>query len=303
MKISKLKLIVEQEYKTDITTKSFWIATFLVPLIFVAFIIFGTFMMDGSESFMTMQESLQPTPDPKGLTGLKVMGMLMGLFLVMFLMMYGSQIFNKVKVEKCNRIFEILATSVDGRTMMLAKIISVCLIGMTQLLIWSLLIVVLASMVILALQIDIPWMLLADRRIVCALFWSIAFFIGGYVFFGSLYAAVGAMTDKNNEYQEYVAVLTFLLLGSFYIGEYAVDNGSEVFVTICSFVPLTSPVVACVNAIIGTVPMWQSWVSLVVLYVFAGIALSFSGKLYTSSMLLRGKKFSPKDIITFLRAK
>lgn len=301
--MSKLGLIIRNEYKTDITTRSFWVATLLVPVLFVAFGAFGGLMMDGSDSFMSIQKDLQPSPDPDTLTGMKILGMLMGIFLVLFMMMYGSQIFNKVKVEKCNRIFEVLATCVDGRTMMLAKIISVGLLGLTQLLIWFVLVAVIAVGVLVAFNVDFPWDILTDYRIYMAIFWSLAFFIGGYVFYGSLFAAIGAMTDKNNENQEYVAVLTFVLLASFYIGEFAVDNGSSVFAAICSFIPFTSSNVACVNAIVGSVPVWQSILALVVLFVFAGLALSMSGKIYTSSMLLKGKKFSPKDIITFLKSK
>lgn len=301
--MSKLSIIVANEYKTDIRSKSFWIATILVPLIFVAFGAFGAFMMEGSDSFMSFQKEMTPSPDESSLTGVKVLGMMMGIFLVLFLMMYGSQIFNKVKVEKCNRIVEILATCVEGRTMMLAKIISVGLIGLTQILFWFLMIAVITIGLLVAFNVDFPWDVLLDGRIYLALLWSILYFIGGYVFFGSLFAAIGAMTDKNNENQEYVAILTFILLASFYIGEYAVDNGSGLFARICSFVPFTSPTVGCVNAIIGAVPLWESLLSLAILWGFAYLSLSLSGKIYTSSLLLKGKRFSPKDIVTFFRAK
>lgn len=301
--MSKLKIIIAQEYKTDIKSKSFWIATLLVPLIAILFGVFGAIMMEGSSTFMSMQEDLTPTPDKETMTGLKAIGMMMGILLVLFIMMYGSQIFNKVKVEKCNRIVEVIATSVDGRTMMLAKIISVGLIGITQLAFWFLLLVLFGGGLIVAFVSDFPWEYLLRPEIYTSLLWSLLFFIGGYIFFGSLFAAVGAMTDKNNENQEYVAVLTFVLLGSFYIGEFAVDNGTSLFATICSFIPFTSPSVGCVNAITGEVPIWQSLLSLITLYAFAALSLSLSGKIYTSSLLLKGKRFSPSDIITFLKSK
>ena len=136
-----------------------------------------------------------------------------------------------------------------------------------------------------------------------ALVWSILFFIGGYIFYGSMFAAVGAMTDKNNENQEYMSILTFLLLGAFYIGEYAVDNGEGVFATVCMFLPFTSPTVGTVNAVGESSPLWMSLLSLAVLYGSALLSIAFAGKIYTSSLLLKGKKFSPKDIMTFLRSK
>ena len=144
---------------------------------------------------------------------------------------------------------------------------------------------------------------LTDSRIYIGLLWSILFFLGGYVFYGSLYAACGAMSDKDNENQTYMTVITFLLLGSFYIGEYAVMNAGSPLVIFCSFFPFTSPTIAAVNSIAGTIPVWQSIISLVVLYAFAAISVSLSGKIYTSSLLLKGKRFTPKDILLFLKSK
>lgn len=301
--MEKLKLIITNEYLTDIRAKSFWIATLLVPILMVAFGGFGGMMMSESDSFMNLNKSITPGPEGDDISGSQIMGMMMGIFLTIFIMMYGSQIFNKVKVEKCNRIVEVLATCVDGSTMMLAKIISVALVGITQILIWFVLLIVIVGGLLIVFASDASLEIFANPKLYVGLLWSVLYFIGGYIFFGSLFAAVGAMTDKNNENQEYVAVLTFLLLGSFYIGEYAVDNGGSAFARICSYVPFTSPTVGCVNAVTGSVPLWESLLSILSLYLFAAIALSLSGKIYTSSLLLRGKKFTPRDIITFLKSK
>ena len=284
--MSQLSLIIKNEYLTDIKSKSFWIATFVFPLVMVAFGTFIGFLAGDSESLTKTANFAAPEPDE--MTPAKAMGMMLGMLLTLFIMMYGAQIFNKVKTEKCNRIVEILATCVEGRTMLMAKIISVGLIGLTQLMLWFLLTGVIAAGIL------IFWR---------ALVWSILFFIGGYIFYGSMFAAVGAMTDKNNENQEYMSILTFLLLGAFYIGEYAVDNGEGVFATVCMFLPFTSPTVGTVNAVGESSPLWMSLLSLAVLYGSALLSIAFAGKIYTSSLLLKGKKFSPKDIMTFLKSK
>lgn len=301
--MSKLSIIIKNEYLTDVRSKSFWISTIIVPIIMVGFGIFGGIMASQSDSFGSVMESMPTTPDSSTMTPLKAMGMLMGLFLTLFLMMYGAMIFNKVKAEKCNRIVEILATCVDGRTMMFAKIIAVGAVGMTQLLIWALLIGVFLAGILIVFPFDIPVHVLLKPELWMAVAWTLCFFIGGYIFFGSLYAASGAMTDKDNENQMYMTVLTFFLLGSFYIGQYAVDNGDTLFSQICSYFPFTSPTVGCVNAITGASPLWQTLLSIVLLYAFAGCALMLSGKIYSCSLLLRGKNFTPKDIITFLKSK
>lgn len=300
--MSQLRLIITNEIKTDISSKSFWIATFVVPLILGLFGVFaGTMMADSS--FGSASAEMQPHPDYDNITPLKTLGMLLGIFPVLFLMIYGSMIFNKVKTEKCNRIVEILATCVEGKTMMLAKIIAVGVVGLIQLTLWFVLGALVVGMMLLLLGQSFPFHVFSNFDYWLAFIWAVAFFIGGYIFYGSLFAAIGAMTDKNNENQSYVAVLTFILLASFYIGEYAVDNATTGFVYACSFIPFTSSTVLTVISASKEAPLWLSLSGFAALYVFAFLTLSLSGKIYTSSLLLKGKKFMPKDIITFLKSK
>lgn len=300
--MSQLGLIISNEYKTDISAKSFWISTILVPIIMVAFGGVAGYLMSESESVMKMQNSIIDS-NPDEMTPLKAIGLMMGMFLTIFIMMYGSMIFQKVKTEKTNRIVEILATCVPGRTMMLAKIIAVGLVGFTQILLWGLIIFALVAGIVTIFSISIPWNEILTYDYAMAIVWSILYFVGGYVFFGSLFAAVGAMTDKNNENQEYVAVLTFILLISFYVGEYAVDHGSGIVVRVLSYIPFTSPTIGAVNAITQTAPLWESIISVIILFFSAWAAMAIAGKIYTSSILLKGKKFSPKDIVTFFKSK
>lgn len=299
--MSQLGLIIKNEYLTDIKTKSFWIGTILVPIIFGAFSIFIGFLIEDSEA--TKKLANPAAPDPSEMTGIQSLGMLCGIFLALFLMIYGAQIFNKVKKEKSNRVMEVLATCVTGRTMMLGKIISVGLLGLTQFLIWGAMIAVIIFGVMMILNFSIPMEYLTDIRIYQGLLWSGLFFLGGYIFYGSIYAACGAMSDRDNENQAYMTLITFLLLGSFYIGEYAVTNAGSALVIFCEFFPFTSPTIAAVNAVAGAVPLWESVTALVILYIFAFFSVSLSGKIYTSSLLLKGKRFTPKDILLFLKSK
>lgn len=301
--MSNLKIIIANEVRTDVLTRSFWISTFIVPVLILGFGLLAGLLMADSDSFMKFSHGMNAGPEPDSLTPLKALGMMLGIFPVLFLMMYGAMIFNKVKTEKCNRIVEILATCVDGRTMMLAKIIAVVIVGMLQLALWMLLLVVFGTLLVLVTGMGIPWNLIFNGNVWLAFMWAFLFFIGGYVFYAALYAAVGAMTDKNNENQSYITVLTLALLASFYIGEYAVDNASGVFALVCCYIPFTASTLLTVVSAAQEAPLWLSLTGLAVLYFFAAVTVALAGKIYTSSLLLKGKKLSPKDILTFLRSK
>lgn len=298
---SKLSLIISHEYKTEISTKSFWISTIVTPIIFVLFSFLMGMLVSDSD---TLQKMANPTaPDQEGLTGWQIFGMMAGLLLALFLMMYGAQIFNKVRKEKVNRIIEVLATSVTGRIMMLGKIISVFLIGMTQLAVWVLLFLSIGGLLMTMVLPSISFDILKDPQLYISIVWIILYFLGGYLFYGSLYAACGALTDKDNENQGYMTLITILLLVSFYLEQYAVDNGDSLMVIICNFIPFTAPAVGTVGAITGDTPVWISVLSVICLYLFAFGSIAISGKIYTSSLLLKGRKLSPKDILIFLKSK
>lgn len=300
--MEQLKLIVATEYLTDVRSKSFWISTFLVPFVIVIFGGVIGFLMAQSDTFTNTINDLPTQPDPTEMTLAKGVGMMAGIFLTFFLMIYGAMIFNKVKTEKCNRIIEIICTSVPGKTLMLGKILSVGLTGLTQLLIWALMIFAGVTFFFLIFGFDVPWDYLTAGKTYLAITWTLLYFIGGYVLFGSLYAACGAITDKDNENQAYMTIITFILLGAFYLGEFAVDNGDSTLAIVCSYIPFTSPTVGTVGAVSGSLPIWQIATSLAVLYLSAFFSVTIAGKLYRSSMLLKGKQFTPKDIVTFLRS-
>lgn len=303
--MSKLSIIIRHEYLTEVKGKSFWLGTVLTPIILLVFgAVIGVLAAD-SESMQTMMDfgSGISKEDADEMDGPHVLAMMVGMLLTFFVMGYGGSIFNKVKIEKVNRIMEVLATCVPGRTLMMAKIISTGLIGLTQLLIWGILIGIGLIGMVIVLNIPIPFQKLLDVVFLKALFWGSLFFIGGYIFFGSLFACVGAMTDRDNDNQQYVTLLTFTLLGSFYLGMYVVDHGTGAIATIFGFVPFTATTIASVGAISGDTPIWLSLLELAVLYGFAYASVAVAGKIYTSTMMLKGKKFTPRDIITFLKAK
>lgn len=300
--MSQLSLIIKNELLTDIRGKGFWIGTIIVPIVIIAVSIGLGLLMSESDSLTSTIEKMPTQPDAEEMTAAKAAGMILGMFLTFFLMIYGAMIFNKVKTEKCNRIMEIISTCVDGKTMMLAKIISVGLLGFIQLITWGIMIFIGIAGFFMVFQFAIPWDYLTNPKVYLSLLYMLLYFIGGYVFFGSLFAACGAITDKDNENQAYMSVITFSLLGAFYIGMFAVDNGNSALALACTYIPFTSPTVGTVNAITGASPVWQTLLSLLILYVSAFLSVVFAGKLYRSSMLLKGKQFTPKDIVTFIRS-
>lgn len=305
--MNKLKLIVINEYKTAVGRKSFWIMTFVFPIIMMAFGVMIGFLMNDSDSTMSVMDSINDktglTPDEETMTAAKAMAMMVGIFLTLAMITCGSQIMQMVRQEKTNRIMEFLATCVTGRTMLTAKIISVALITLTQVMLWAACFALFGIGFVIVLDVDIPWRYLLNPLVWQTILWSLLYFSGGFLMFSSLFAACGALTDSNNENQQYLSILMMSVLASMYIGMYAVDHPTSVLAQVCAYFPLTSPTVGAVNAITGEVPVWSSILSLIVLYACAYGAIIIGGKIYASSMLLKGSSLTPKAIMAFVRSK
>lgn len=305
--MNKLKLIILNEYKTAVTRKSFWILTFVFPLVMIAFGVIMGFLMSDSSSYTSIVNSINEnaglTPEEEDMTAAKAIAMMVGLLLTFAMMICGSQVMQMVRQEKTNRIMEFLATCVTGRTMLTAKIISVALICLTQVALWGIFILIFGLGLLFVFDVSVPWHYLLHPLVWQTLVWTLLYFIGGYLMFCSLFAACGALTDSNNENQQYLSILMMVVLASMYIGMYAVDHPTSVLAQVCAYFPLTSPTVGAVNAITGEVPVWCSIISLLVLYASAYAAIVIGGKIYASSMLLKGSSLTPKAIIAFIKSK
>lgn len=305
--MNKLRLIIENEYKTAVGRKSFWIMTFVFPVIMLAFGIIMGFLMEDSDSTMSIMDSINDKtgiqPDEETLTPAKAIAMIVGVFLTMAMMVCGSQIMQMVKQEKTNRIMEFLATCVTGRTMLTAKIISVALITFTQVALWGLCIVVIGVGAMMVFDVSLPWHYVLHPLIWKSILWAGLYFVGGYLIFSALFAACGALTDANNENQQYLTILTLIVFASMYVGMFAVDHPTSALAQFCAYFPLTSPTVGAVNAITGEVPLWSILLSLAVLYGCAYFSIAIGGKIYASSMLLKGTTLSPKAIMAFIKSK
>ena len=71
----------------------------------------------------------------------------------------------------------------------------------------------------------------------------IIFFIGGYLLYGSLFAAVGAAVDSETDTQQFMLPITLPMVFGLLLSEFLMMNPEGTMGTIFSIVPFTSPVV------------------------------------------------------------
>lgn len=246
-----------------------------------------------------------------------------GILIYITLFIYGAAVMRGVMEEKMNRIAEVIISSVRPFQLMTGKIIGIAAVGLTQLLIWFILIVILsaafsaflspetlqqaqnannnmasnnsAAISILSAKntfMQANWALI----IPCFLF----YFIGGYLFYAALFAAVGSVVNEDpQEAQSLMLPITMPIILSFVIMTSAAAKPDTPIAVWSSIIPFSSPIVMMARIPSG-VPFWQLALSMGSLV--AGFILTtwLAAKIYRTGILLYGKKVTFKEMTRWL---
>jgi len=133
-------------------------------------------------------------------------------------------------------------------------------------------------------------------------FWFILYFLGGYLLYASLFAAVGSAIDNQEEASQFILPLTMVVLFALYAGMYSASNPNGPLAMWCSMIPFTSPIVMMVRLPYG-VPFWQLLVSFSLLVVTFLLTTKVASKIYRTGILMYGKKPSYKELWKWLTYK
>jgi len=133
-------------------------------------------------------------------------------------------------------------------------------------------------------------------------FWFILYFLGGYLLYASLFAAVGSAIDNQEDSAQFTMPLTIVVLFALYAGMYSASNPNGPLAMWCSMIPFTSPIVMMVRLPFG-VPFWQLLVSFGLLVITFMLTTKIASKIYRTGILMYGKKPSYKELWKWLTYK
>jgi ABC-2 type transport system permease protein len=123
------------------------------------------------------------------------------------------------------------------------------------------------------------------------------YFISGYLFYGSLFAAIGSAVDNETDTQQF---MTMPLILAFVLAQSVVVNAPNGSIAVwLSMIPFTSPVVMMVRLPFG-VPVWQILVSMLSMISGFIFTVWLAGRIYRIGILTFGKKPSYKEIWKWL---
>jgi ABC-2 type transport system permease protein len=233
------------------------------------------------------------------------LGMVFTFLIYMFIFVYGAMVMQGVMEEKTNRIVEIMVSSVKPFDLMMGKLIGIGSVGLTQFGMWGLL-VACASLFGSTLftgvggTVEMIFTLLSSSNIMVLCFYFILFFIGGYLIYASLFAAIGAIVNSQEDTQQYMMPITILILFAFYAGFYSSQNPDGPLAFWASIFPLTSPIVM-MTRLPYDVPWWQLALSIGLLVLTVLLIIRLVAKLYRVGILMYGKKPTYKELVKWLK--
>ena len=253
-------------------------------------------------------------------------GMLMAFAIYFFIFMYGVQVMKGVIEEKTNRIVELIVSTVKPFQLMMGKVLGIALVGLTQLTIWVVLSTILMSIVGLVVGLSMGDMqelsaaannpklanVDAEKIALVQSFFSLPlgkilgvfvfFFMGGYLFYGALFAAIGSAVDSETDTQQFMLPITMPLVFSIAVSFSLVAGDPHgTLATWMSMIPLTSPVVMMVRLpFLDDSQNWQIILSMVIMLLSILGAIALAGKIYRTGILMYGKKVTYKELAKWL---
>lgn len=207
---------------------------------------------------------------------------------------------------------------------MMGKILGVTLVALTQFVIWitmSVLGAIFLNTGFQAMQKQIPGEqssemlqkfditetatkvshILLDMNFPLIIFVFIVFFLLGYIFYSSMYAAIGSAVDNETETQQFtlfaIIPLTLGMYGSFTI----MNNPEGPLGFWLSVIPFTSPVAMIARIPFG-VPAWQIALSMALLIASTLLMIFLAAKIYRVGILMYGNKASAKELWKWIRS-
>ncbi len=256
-----------------------------------------------------------------------MLGLVLGMMLYMFLIIYGSMVMTSVIEEKGSRVLDVLVSSVKPFELMMGKILGVASVAVTQIAIWAVLVCGLSAAVLPQLMpedmmqtieaVEMGTMTSAEAgmdvdmlsavslatdpvRLVMMFVWLLLFLVGGFLFYSAMFAAVGSAVDSIQDANQLQTPITVPIILALIMAMSVFNDPGSPLAFWGSIIPFTSPVVMMARIPFG-IPTWEIILSLVLLYLSVAAMAWVAGKIYRVGVFMHGKKPTFKELLSWIR--
>jgi ABC-2 type transport system permease protein len=204
----------------------------------------------------------------------------------------GQYLLQGVSEERESRILESLLCTVSTDDIMVGKLVGLGGAGLTMVGVWTAVGAYLGAPYLALTQTNVP--------VTLAVF-GVVYFLLGYVFYGSIMTAIGAITSNLREAQQYAMLFTFSVFAPFVVMWLILERPEGPVATIMSIFPLTAATTMLMRLATGfAVPAWQLAASIGMMLLAAWFALVAGSKVFRLGLLLYGKTPNLPEIMKWI---
>lgn len=238
--------------------------------------------------------------------------------LYMCLLLYGQMVMTSIIEEKNNRVLEIVVSSVKPTQLMMGKIVGICLVVVTQIVIWGVLVSLMSAFMLPMLMDGVATDTgaagadsgllavvgtLGNVSYIMELFGLLLLFlVGGFLLYAAVYAAIGSAVDNIQDASQLQTIVVIPIVVGIAMGMAAATDPNSSIALWGSFIPFTSPMVMMARIPFG-IPGWQIALSVVVLYLSFFATVWLAAKIYRVGIFMYGKKPGVKELLRWARIK
>lgn len=225
---------------------------------------------------------------------LEIIVMVMLIYVAVLL--YGISVMRSVLEEKTSRIMEVLLSSASSTELMTGKILGVGAVGLTQIVVWTVMggVIALPSM---AAQPNFADMQLSPVMMIS----FVLYFLFGYLLYSTMYATIGAITTTEQEGQQLQFLIVMPLVLSVFMLMPVIRTPDAASVIWLSMIPFFAPIVMFARIVIQTPPLWQIGLSLVLMVAFIAGLVVLCARIYRVGVLIYGKRANLPEIMKWLK--
>ncbi len=230
--------------------------------------------------------------------------------LMLFIMIYGQTITASVIEEKSQRITETIISSIKPVELMMGKLVGVCLLGITQLVVIGSFVYLLSAFgapFLLKMGIETPKLLniIGNLQFTPVVFmFFILYFFMGYLLYATLFAAVGSMVNTTDEGQQFLTPIIFLNIIGFFIMITVAQNPDTPAAFWASLFPFFTPSVMFARIAVSHPSLPSGAIlSIFTMGISIYLIIKLVAKIYRVGILMYGKKPSLKEALKWIRYK
>ncbi len=221
---------------------------------------------------------------------------LVAMMIYITLLMYGMSVMRSVLDEKTSRVMEVLLSAIKPKELLAGKLVGVGAVGLTQVAVWTVFMAYLGIGAAASPEIRE----LFSGQPLLFIFLPI-FFVLGFMLYSSMYAALGAMVNSEQEAQQWQWFVTFPLIIPIILVSRVIAAPDSAMSMWLSLVPFFSPILMYVRVVASTPPWWQVGLSIALMLLTTYFIVLVASRIYRVGILMYGKRPTLPEIMKWLK--